>query len=206
MAATNSRRTVLAGLGGLGAAALSGCASSGGPRLATAATPGFVTPSLAPLRMEIDRITKITVCLRPFRAAGPRLDVETVAGKRVVHNYGHGGSGWSLSWGSAQIAVARALEGGTREVAVIGCGAIGLTTALTLQRAGAKVTIYAKERTPYTRSARATGTWSPDSRIADEGKVDAAFPALWEKMARASYAEYQTLLGLPGEPVSWSDR
>jgi glycine/D-amino acid oxidase-like deaminating enzyme len=70
--------------------------------------------------MSADRITKITVCLRPFRAAGPRLDVEDVNGKRVVHNYGHGGSGWSLSWGSSTIAAGKALEGGTKEVAVIG--------------------------------------------------------------------------------------
>jgi len=206
MAEASSRRAVLAGLGGLGAASLSACATTGRGLPAVAGPSGFLTTPLAPLRMEVDRITKITVCLRPFRAMGPRLDVETVVGKRVVHNYGHGGSGWSLSWGSAEIAAGKALEGGTREVAVIGCGAIGLTTALTLQRAGAKVTIYAKERTPYTRSARATGTWSPDSRIADADKVATDFPALWERMARTSYAAYQTLLGLPGEPVAWGDR
>jgi D-amino-acid oxidase len=59
---------------------------------------------------------------------------------------------------------------------------------------------------PETRSARATGTWSPDSRIADADKVAPDFPALWEDMARQSYATYQTYVGLPGEPVSWSDR
>lgn len=203
---TSNRRVMLAGLGGLGMVGLTGCATTTARPLLTPAAPRFVAPPMAPLRMSADRITKITVCLRPFRAAGPRLDVEDVNGKRVVHNYGHGGSGWSLSWGSSTIAAAKAMEGGTREVAVIGCGALGLTSALLLQRAGAKVTIYAKERTPQTRSFRATGTWSPDSRIADATKVDAAFPALWEEMARTSYAAYQTMLGLPGEPVSWSDR
>jgi glycine/D-amino acid oxidase-like deaminating enzyme len=203
---TSNRRVMLAGLGGLGMVGLTGCATTTARPLLTPAAPRFVAPPMAPLRMSADRITKITVCLRPFRAAGPRLDVEDVNGKRVVHNYGHGGSGWSLSWGSSAIATAKAMEGGTREVAVIGCGALGLTSALLLQRAGAKVTIYAKERTPQTRSFRATGTWSPDSRIADAAKVDAAFPALWEEMARTSYAAYQTMLGLPGEPVSWSDR
>ena len=188
------RRSLLLGLGAAGLA----------PRVL--AQPGFVIPPLAPLKMDVSRITKVTVCLRPFRAAGPRLDVEKVGRKRVVHNYGHGGSGWSLSWGSAQIATAKALEGGTKSVAVIGCGAIGLTTALTLLRAGAKVTIYARDRTPYTRSARATGTWSPDSRVADHDRVDAAFPALWDGMARSSYATWQTLLGRPGEPVAWTDR
>lgn len=188
------RRSLLVGLAAAGIA----------PR--ALAQPTFVTPPLAPLKMDVSRIIKTTVCLRPFRAAGPRLDVEKVGRKRVVHNYGHGGSGWSLSWGSAQIAAAKALEGGTRSVAVIGCGAIGLTTALTLLRAGAKVTIYAKDRSPYTRSARATGTWSPESRIADAAKVDANFPARWDSMTRASYAHWQTLLGLAGDPVLWTDR
>jgi glycine/D-amino acid oxidase-like deaminating enzyme len=182
---------------GLGATGLAGCVSPGS---------GFVAPPLAPLRTQAERITRITVCARPFRAAGPRLDVETVAGKRVVHNYGHGGSGWSLSWGSSTIAARKALEGGTRDVAVIGCGALGLTSALLLRRAGARVTIYTRERTPETRSARATGTWSPDSRIADADKVAPAFATLWEEMARLSYAKHQTYVGLPGEPVSWSDR
>jgi D-amino-acid oxidase len=170
------------------------------------AQPSFVAPPLAPLHMDVSRIIKTTVCLRPFRAAGPRLDVEKLGRKRVVHNYGHGGSGWSLSWGSAQIATAKALEGGVKDVAVIGCGAIGLTTALTLLRAGARVTIYAADRAPYTRSARATGTWSPESRIADAAKVDAGFPALWDRMARASYAHWQTLVGRDGDPVLWTDR
>lgn len=58
--------------------------------------PGLQLP---PLRASVDRITRITVCTRPFRAQGPRFDVETVGAKTVVHNYGHGDSGWSLSWG-----------------------------------------------------------------------------------------------------------
>lgn len=193
-----SRRTLLASLG---AASLAACVTPITPRA------GFVAPQpLAPLLMRADRLTRITVCTRPFRAAGPRLDVETVGDKRVVHNYGHGGSGWSLSWGSAEIAARRALEGGAKDIAVIGAGAIGLTTALTLQRAGATVTIYAKERDHETRSHRATGTWSPDSRIADADRIDANFPALWEAMTRTSWLAHQAYLGMPGEPVSFSDR
>lgn len=163
-------------------------------------------PSLAPFRLHADRISKITVCLRPFRAAGPRLDAEAVGDKLVVHNYGHGGSGWSLSWGSADIAVRKALAGGERDIAVIGCGALGITAAITAQRAGARVTIYAKDRTTETRSARATGTWSPDSRIALGSAASPEFPALWEQMCRASFKTYHSYLGLPGSPVEWTDR
>jgi glycine/D-amino acid oxidase-like deaminating enzyme len=159
-----------------------------------------------PVRASVDRIFRVTVCLRPFRAAGPRLEVERVGEKTVVHNYGHGGSGWSLSWGSSSIAVEKAMAGGEREVAVIGCGALGLTSAILLQRAGAKVTIFAKDRPPDVRSARATGSWTPDSRIALTNSVAPDFPALWEKMCRTSFHMYESFLGMAGNPVEYTDR
>lgn len=192
-----------AALGGMGL--LGGCATTGktaGPPL-----PSFLSPpALAPIKARADRIMNITVCLRPFRAAGPRLEGETVGDKLVVHNYGHGGSGWSLSWGSALIAVKMALAGGERDIAVIGSGALGLTSATVAQRAGARVTIYAKDRLPDARSARATGIWSPDSRIALAGSVGAAFPAYWEEMARKSFRIHQQYLGLADRPVEWTER
>src|SRR5277367_5219435 len=136
------RRRLLAGAGAaVGLAALAGCGAGG---LAAKRSPARgATLHLAPLRAGTDRITQITVCTRPFRAQGPRLDAEQLGQKIIVHNYGHGGSGWSLSWGSSGIAMRSAMATGEREIAVIGCGALGLTSALLLQRAGARVTIYA---------------------------------------------------------------
>jgi len=160
-------------------------------------------PPLPPIRAAMDRIIKVTVCTRPFRPQGPRLDVEQIGRKTVVHNYGHGGSGWSLSWGSSAVAVEKAMASGARDYAVIGCGALGLTSALTLQRAGAKVTIYAKERPPEVRSMWATGVWSPDSRICLADHATPDFKALWAKMARTSFRAYSNFLGLPGAPVEW---
>ena len=145
------------------------------------------------------------MCTRPFRAAGPRLDVEVIGRHTVVHNYGHGGSGWSLSWGSGAIAMEQALATGQRDIAVIGCGALGLTTALVLQRAGARVTIYARELPPDVLSSRATGVWSPDSRICLQEHATPAFKALWQRMARTSYQAYQGLMGLSGDPVEFID-
>src|SRR5262245_7206488 len=148
------RRRFLTGAGAIAAlGALNGCRFAGGAGLTAPAL------QLPPLHTGVDRITRITVCTRPFRAQGPRFDVEKIGAKTVVHNYGHGGSGWSLSWGSGAIATANAMATGERDIAVIGCGALGLTTALLLQRAGARATIYAKDLPPNVRSAYATGLY-----------------------------------------------
>ncbi|MGI8841891.1 MAG: FAD-dependent oxidoreductase [Caulobacteraceae bacterium] len=209
------RRRLLRGsgaFGGLSLIGLGGCVTASRPisNLVVPATAGppvqGAVPALAPVRASLDRMFDITVCLRPFRAAGPRLDVERVGDTLVVHNYGHGGSGWSLSWGSSTMAVRKAMATSPREVAVLGCGALGLTSAILAQRAGARVTIYARERLPDTRSARATGTWTPDSRIALAGATAPGFAALWEEMARVSFKTYRQYLGLPGHPVEWTDR
>jgi glycine/D-amino acid oxidase-like deaminating enzyme len=161
--------------------------------------------NLSPVRASTDRITRITVCTRPFRAQGPRLEAERIGSKLIVHNYGHGGSGWSLSWGSSSIAVRLAMESGERDIAVIGCGALGLTSALLLQRAGARVTIYAKELPPNVRSSLATGLWTPDSRICLEENATPAFKQQWQQMARTSFQTYQNFLGLAGSPVEFID-
>lgn len=199
-----SRRRFLAGAAAtLGLAPVAGCVT--GPVRSPAA--GFAPPPALPrLRIGIDRITALTVCTRPFRAEGPRLDIERIGDKRVVHHYGHGGSGWSLSWGSAMLAVeAVRAAGAEAAVAVIGCGAIGLTTALRLQRAGFSVTIHAKEFPPDVRSTNASGVWTPNSRICLESGATPEFKARWERMCRESFRVYQTLLGLPDDPVEWID-
>ena len=41
------------------------------------------------------------VGLRPCRRGGVRCEMEVMGSKTVVHNYGHGGSGITLSWGCA---------------------------------------------------------------------------------------------------------
>jgi hypothetical protein len=194
------RRELLAGAGAamlLGA--LEGCAVAPAKRQSPPAL------EFTPVRASTDRITRISVCTRPFRAQGPRLDTEMLGTKLIVHNYGHGGSGWSLSWGSSSIAVQKAMASGERDIAVIGCGAMGLTSALLLQRAGARVTIYAKDLPPNVRSSLASGLWTPDSRICLEENATPAFKQLWEQMARTSFQTYQSFLGLPGTPVEFID-
>ena len=202
------RRRLLRGAAGLGGASLlglGGCVTASGEAAVRAPFHDPVPP-LAPVRAHAQRVFDITVCTRPFRAQGPRLDTETIGDTLVVHNYGHGGSGWSLSWGSSTIAVQKAMAGSPLQIAVVGCGALGLTSAILAQRAGAKVTIYARDLFPQVRSARATGSWTPDSRIALESAAGPAFGALWEQMARTSWKTYRDYLGLPGAPVVFNDR
>src|SRR6185437_11711044 len=104
---------------------------------------------------------------------------------------------------SADVVVKKVLEEGNHggQVAVIGAGALGLTAGITAQRYGLKATIYARERFPYVRSARATGTWSPDSRVALQSAAGADFGALWERMARTSLTMYESFIGTEGTPV-----
>ena len=43
------------------------------------------------------------VGLRPFRRSGVRLERDRLRdGRTVIHNYGHGGAGFTLSWGCAR--------------------------------------------------------------------------------------------------------
>jgi hypothetical protein len=195
-------------LGGL--AGLGGCAAHETPPPAPVKAASSVpladrVPPLAPIRAHADRLFDIKVCIRPFRTKGPNLDVEQIGDAMVVHNYGHGGSGWSLSWGSADMAVQKAMSRSPKQIAVIGCGIIGLTSAITAQRAGAQVTIYTRELLPRTRSVRANGSWTPDSRIALVSEAPANFGETWEKMARMSWKNLRPYIGMAGNPIAFSD-
>lgn len=55
------------------------------------------------LRIEKPNVLTERVGLRPFRKSGVRLERDCLRdGRIVVHNYGHGGSGFTLSWGCAR--------------------------------------------------------------------------------------------------------
>src|SRR5262245_49133060 len=105
---------------------------------------------LARVRVSEDRVIRTVVGLRPFRRSGFRVHAEKLGGKTLVHNYGHGGGGITLSWGTSELAVDEAWKTGETRFAVLGCGAVGLATARLLQRRGAEVTIYAKDLPPHT--------------------------------------------------------
>ena len=87
---------------------------------------------LPPVRSSMDRATRTLVGLRPFRPQGYRLEKEAFGDKTIVHNYGHGGCGVTMSWGTAVVAADWASATGKEDIAVLGCGVQGLTAALTL--------------------------------------------------------------------------
>ena len=144
--------------------------------------------------VSADREIRTTVCLRPFRAPGFRLETEKLDDKVCVHNYGHGGAGITLSWGTAQLAVALALNSPQKDVAVLGCGVVGLATARLLQQAGKGVTIYAKALPPETTSNSAGGLWMPYS-VFDPDRETPQFHQQLMESVEFSYAYFQQFAG-----------
>jgi D-amino-acid oxidase len=54
------------------------------------------------LNIEKPNVLAERVGLRPFRKSGVRLERDRLRdGRTVIHNYGHGGAGFTLSWGCA---------------------------------------------------------------------------------------------------------
>ncbi len=193
---TVDRRRVVKTLGlAAGGLALTAC---GGARPA-------VAPAVAPVRrrgerllsavrVSRERVIRTVAGLRPYRPSGFVVRTDVLDGKPVIHNYGHGGGGITLSWGTAHLAVEEAAATGHRECAVLGCGAVGLATARLLQRAGWKVRIYARDLPPRTTSNIAGGQWSPYS-VFEPGRVDSAFRGQFARATRLAFRYYQDLVG-----------
>jgi D-amino-acid oxidase len=118
-------------------------------------------PPFRPVKVSANRVIKTAVGLRPYRPSGFVIKPEKIDNKLLVHNYGHGGGGVSLSWGTAKIAVENVLQSDISDIAVAGCGVIGLSTALLLQSKGFNVKIYTKDFPADTTSFVAGALWGP---------------------------------------------
>ena len=163
-------------------------------------------PALAPVDVSWDRIIRRAVGLRPYRPAGFRLGAARMGDQVVVHNYGHGGGGITLSWGTAELAAREAeaaAAGQERRAAVLGCGVVGLATARLLQLRGWSVTIYARDLPPRTTSNVAGGQWTPAS-VFDRDTATPAFVEQFALASRIAYRYYQDFVGA-GYGVSWID-
>ncbi|WP_156842841.1 FAD-dependent oxidoreductase [Novosphingobium aquimarinum] len=168
--------------------ALGACANL--PRAALAPAPACLP------RVDVSekRIIRKVAGLRPYRRSGFVVRAEALGAKRLVHNYGHGGSGITLSWGTSQLALDLARVGPGEPVAVIGAGAVGLATARLAQERGARVTVYAAALPPETTSNIAGGQIKP-ALLRRADAVDDAWRAQFASALDYSWRRFQILVG-----------
>lgn len=203
-----NRRTLLKTGGmaafGMGFGACAGRAAPTEPAL----PPGSPRPrpamGLIPVNASMDRVIHTTVGLRPFRESGFRCEPQKLDGKTVIHNYGHGGGGMSLSWGSGSLAADMALAHGSRRAAVLGSGAVGLAAARHLQRRGFDVTIYTKALPPHTTSNMSWAAWTPSSNAINLSKRTPQWDEQFRAAATIAYRELQLMAGRD-YGVTWID-
>ncbi|MEM9336197.1 MAG: FAD-dependent oxidoreductase, partial [Pseudomonadota bacterium] len=131
---------------------------------------------------------------RPYRPSGFVVRRDEFDDKNVIHNYGHGGGGISLSWGSSALAVRQTAGLPVGEAAVMGSGIMGLTTARLLQDAGWRVTIYTRDPSRHSVSNVGAGQWAPTS-VFEEGVATKAFEAQYQFASRIAHHAYQNLVG-----------
>jgi D-amino-acid oxidase len=195
------RRTLLkvGAMGALGAG-FGGCATKRAPAL-----PSRPAVALAPVHVAWSRVIRTTVGLRPFRPSGFVLRAEKLDAKTLIHNFGHGGAGMSLSWGCGQRAAEMAIEAtatGARRAAVLGCGAVGLAAARQLQRRGFDVTIYAAAVPPDTTSNMSLAGFTPTSGVVALDQRTPSWDAQFRDVVELSYNQLQLLVGR-NYGVSW---
>jgi len=104
---------------------------------------------LSPPILNPQTIQKQIVCTRPVREGSFNISLETRETKKIIHCYGHGGSGWTTLFGSVAKAI-KLFEDDKHntkgKVRVIGAGCMGLCVAAELALKGyAVVGITAEE-------------------------------------------------------------
>ncbi len=174
-------------LGASAALAVSGCATTASRSVADCAP-------LPPVNVDPSRIIRTVAGLRPYRASGFVVRREPLGDKALVHNYGHGGAGITLSWGSSRLAANLGLQGHSGPVAVIGAGVMGLSTARLVQDAGFPVTIYTAALPANTTSAVSGGQISPFGHFR-EGSVTPDWREQFKAAMAYSWRRFQIMVG-----------
>jgi glycine/D-amino acid oxidase-like deaminating enzyme len=150
--------------------------------------------TLPKVDISASRIVRRIAGLRPFRSSGFVVRAERLDEKTVIHNYGHGGCGVTMSWGTADMAARLALETPHRQAAVIGCGAVGLATARLLQDRGFEVVIHARDVPPDTASNIAAALFAVTSLV-DPAHRSNEIVGRIQQAVRFAHRTYQAFVG-----------
>ncbi len=160
---------------------------------------------IIPPKLDTVHLGEKILCHRPMRQGSPNMSIEQKNGKLIAHNYGHGGSGWTLGPGSAayvnRLLIKSEYATDLKEktpITIIGAGALGLFTAYDLIQNGFKnITIVAEKFTGLT-SHNAGGLLAPVSMhndpkfqgIIDEIGIDAY--KFYVSIARREHPYFKT--------------
>ncbi len=198
-----NRRTLLSNAGlALAGLGMGACTTAARRTIAAPAAPRRPMVHLPLVKVSAERVIRQTVGLRPHRPSGFVLKSAALDQKTVIHNYGHGGSGMSLSWGTATMAADMALAHTERRAAVLGSGVVGLTTARQLQRRGFAVTIYTDKVPPDVTSNWSLAAWTPTSGLVEFAKRTPEWSTQLVEAAEIAYRQLQFMTG-PRYGISW---
>lgn len=103
--------------------------------------------NISPPKLDEAYLGPKILCQRPMRIGAPRMEIEVVRMARrdqiIAHDYGHGGSGWTLGPGSASYVNNLLINSPysssltkKSKITIIGAGVIGLFTAYDLYNKG----------------------------------------------------------------------
>ena len=148
-----------------------------------------------PPHFEQANLGKRILCYRPMRRGTPKMAVERLGEQVVAHNYGHGGSGWTLGPGSATYVnnLLEASEFATdltkaTPITIIGAGALGLFSAYDLVCKGyTNITVVAEQFDNLT-SHNAGGLLAPVSM-----DNDPALQVIIDKIGIDAYKFYESI-------------
>lgn len=158
---------------------------------------------ITPPQFGSTHLGKQITCHRPMRRGTPEMSVQRIGDKIVAHDYGHGGSGWTLGPGSASY-VNKLLIDSEAELAskdtpltIIGSGALGLFTTYDLHARGfTNITVVAKSFENLT-SHNAGGLLAPVSMdnspemqaVVDKIGIDAY--KFYETIAKGTHPDFK---------------
>ena len=172
--------------------ALEGCAAKAAkPQSAPRRPPAY----LPVVNASWDRDHRTTIGLRPHRPSGFVLRAEKLDGKTLIHNFGHGGSGMSLSWGTASMAADMALPhpGPSRSGVGIGRGRpdVGARAAASRLRGHD----LRRDGPPDTTSNMSLAGLDADVRAWSTAESHAEWDAQFRDAALIAYRRLQLLVG-----------